>query len=66
MTEPTHTDRSANRPSHVAFTVRDVGTESFWDRVGVAWASRDGKGYTVQLSAVPLDGKIVLRPNDTK
>ena len=49
------------RPSLIAYTVRDGKGDqnSFWDRVGVAWQNRDG-GYTVQLHAIPLDGRIVL------
>ena len=48
------------RPSLIAWQVRDGnGDQSYWDRIGVAWANRDG-GFTVQLHAIPLDGRIVL------
>jgi hypothetical protein len=57
-----------NKPSHVAYTVRDgKGTDKgFWTRMGVAWTSRDGKGLVIQLNAQPLDGKIILRVPDPK
>lgn len=55
-----------NKPSHVAYQVRDGKSDSFWTRIGVAWPSRDGKGFVLQLNAVPLDGKIVLRVPDPK
>ena len=49
------------RPSLVAYTVRDGKGDqnSYWDRIGVAWSNRDG-GFTVQLHAIPLAGRIVL------
>jgi hypothetical protein len=48
------------KPSLIAYHVRDgKDDQSFWDRIGVAWSNRDG-GFTVQLHAVPLDGRIVL------
>jgi hypothetical protein len=59
-----HTNEATNpkAPSHVAYQVRDrEGSKSFWTRIGAAWAHADGKGFTVQLEAVPLDGRISLR-----
>jgi hypothetical protein len=47
-------------PSLIAYQVRDgKDGKNFWERVGVAWSNRDG-GFTVQLHAIPLDGRIVL------
>lgn len=49
-------------PSHVAYQVRDrEGQKGFWTRIGTAWAHADGKGFNIQLEALPLDGRIVLR-----
>ena len=57
-----------NKPSHVAYQVRDGkgGDKGFWTRIGVAWTSRDEKGFVIQLNAIPLDGKIVLRIAEPK
>lgn len=30
-------------------------------RIGAAWAHSDGKGFSLQLFAHPLDGRLVLR-----
>ncbi len=61
--EQTTKPAGSNSPSHIAYQVRDIaGGKGFWTRVGSAWASKDGKGFTLQLEAVPLDGRIVLRP----
>ena len=34
---------------------------SSWTRVGVAFPHDDGKGFQVQLKALPVDGKLVIR-----
>jgi len=55
-----------NKPSHIAYQVRDGKDKGFWTRIGVAWTSRDEKGFVIQLNAIPLDGKIILRLPDPK
>ena len=52
---------SGNRPTHIAYQVRDSGDDGFWTRIGAAWPHKDGKGFSLQLDAVPLDGRIALR-----
>ena len=60
----TKTDQQtvSKAPSHVAYQVRDrEGSKGFWTRIGSAWPHAYGKGFTVQVDAVPLDGRITLR-----
>jgi hypothetical protein len=55
---------SRERPSHECFVVeeREEGRKAYWMRVGSAWPHKDGKGFNVQLSALPANGgRIVLR-----
>jgi hypothetical protein len=55
-------DAASKAPSHIAYQVRDrEGKKSFWTRIGSAWQHADGKGFNVQLEAVPLDGRVTLR-----
>ena len=53
-----------------AFTVREYEVngdkKSDWTKVGVAWPHLDGKGYRLVLTAVPLDGIVVLRQHEPK
>ena len=35
--------------------------DAFWTRVGSAWQHKDGKGFNVVLSALPVNGRLVLR-----
>jgi len=44
-----------------------AGTEkSNWTRVGVAFAHKDGNGLNVELRAVPVSGKLVIRRHEPK
>ena len=50
-------------PSHICYHVRD-GKEKgrgFWTKIGAAWQCYDGKGLSLQLEVVPLDGRIQVR-----
>ena len=33
-----------------------------WTKVGVAFPHKEGAGYNIQLSSLPLDGKLVVLP----
>ena len=54
---------NANQPAYRAYTVIKREAQSdFWAPIGVAFSHHDGLGLNVLLSALPIDGKIVLRP----
>jgi hypothetical protein len=70
-------DMSTNAPSINANDRYDVlvvenyedGTgaeKSNWTRVGVAFPHKDGNGLNVELRAVPVSGKLVIRRHNTK
>lgn len=62
MSNSTKPDNAPKSPSHVAYQVRDrEGHKGFWTRIGSVWPHADGKGFNIQLDAVPLDGRITLR-----
>lgn len=52
------------QPSYRAYTVikRGEGQDDFWLAIGAAFQHQDGDGFNVVLQALPIDGKIVLRP----
>jgi hypothetical protein len=44
-----------------------AGTEkSNWTRVGVAFPHKDGNGLNVELRAIPVSGKLVIRRHEAK
>lgn len=53
---------TSKAPSFEAFQVKDGKSgESYFTRVGAAFAHKDGQGHTIALDAIPVDGRIVLR-----
>ncbi len=52
---------NSNAPTHIAYQVRENSQKGYWTRIGAAWANKDGKGFSIQLECVPLDGRINLR-----
>ena len=51
----------SKQPTHIAYHVRQAGEQSYWDRIGVAWAHGDGKGFNIELASMPVDGQVTLR-----
>ena len=51
----------ARRPSHTVYVVEGEGQNAFWTKVGAAWAHDDEEGFNVQLTALPVNGRLVLR-----
>ena len=48
-------------PTHRLYIVKGDDQNARWTAIGAAWANRDGQGYTIQLDALPTDGRIVMR-----
>jgi len=54
-----------NRPSHNVYIVEGEGKKAFWTKIGAAWAHEDGYGLTINLTCLPLNGRLVVRqPNE--
>lgn len=61
-TKTTTPTSGGNRPTHIAYWVRDrEDKKAVWTRCGAAWAHADGKGFNIALDLQPLDGRISLR-----
>jgi hypothetical protein len=59
---------TSNKPSHriYAVTKRASIDKNDWTEVGAAWAHKDGKGFSLKLEYLPLNGaELSLRvPSD--
>lgn len=55
------TQTSNKRPSHEVFVVEGEGDKAKWIRVGAAWRHDDGEGFSINLSALPINGRLVVR-----
>lgn len=56
-----NTQAETKAPALVAWHVNGQDKKAFWTRIGAAWDHKDGKGLTLQLDMVPINGRIVLR-----
>jgi hypothetical protein len=45
-----------------AYAVNERNGETYWTPIGAAFAHKNGDGYSIMLSALPVNGRIVLRP----
>ena len=52
----------AEQPLFRAFTIIQRDDKPFWLNIGVAFMHKDDQGLNIILQALPLDGKLVLRP----
>jgi hypothetical protein len=59
------TSTPRNAPVHIAWIIPDR-EEAPWIRAGATWRHQDGKGLTLQLDAMPITGRIVLRDYEPK
>jgi hypothetical protein len=52
----------SNKPTLYAYAVKDRGRnrQAIWTRIGAAWPHEKGKGFTIELEALPVDGRLVL------
>ncbi|MCP3463576.1 hypothetical protein [Bradyrhizobium sp. CCGUVB23] len=60
---------SNRQPTFIAFSVKErEGKPTIWTKIGAAFPHDKGAGFTIQLDALPVGDRIVLRepPKDDK
>ena len=51
------TTTHSNKPSHRIFAVtKRAGDKNDWTEIGAAWPHKDGKGFSLKLEFLPLNG----------
>jgi hypothetical protein len=43
---------------------RDGKTQKRWTKIGVAFPHKEGVGFSIELHAFPVDGRLVVLPPD--
>lgn len=43
------------------YVVEGEGESAFWTEIGAAFAQEDGEGFNILLTAMPLNGPMVVR-----
>jgi hypothetical protein len=64
--EDNMTDTNQSRPAFRLYSVTGEGEAARWTDIGAAWPTRDGKGFNLSLTALPINGRIVMRGVDAK
>jgi hypothetical protein len=49
------------KPTHRLYQVTGDGKAAFWHEIGAAWPNKDGHGFSINYSSIPLSGRIVMR-----
>jgi hypothetical protein len=49
-----------------SYEAADGSTKINWIRVGVAFPHSDGQGYQIELKALPVGGKLVMKLHEPK
>lgn len=52
--------KQSSRP-YAVYVVEGEGEAAYWTRIGSAWPHQSGDGFNVQLNALPLNGRLVVR-----
>ena len=53
---------SNKKPTLIAYSIRErEGQKAIWTRIGAAWPHGKGTGLSIQLDALPIGDRIVLR-----
>jgi hypothetical protein len=61
---------AATAPTYLnVFTVEEFEsngkTQKKWTRIGAAFPHKEGLGFSIELKAFPIDGRLVVLPPDT-
>ncbi len=50
------------KPTLIAYTVknRGKGQSAIWTKIGAAWPHQGKPGFSIELEAFPVDGRLVL------
>ncbi|MGX5844153.1 hypothetical protein ACWGTI_25880 [Mesorhizobium sp. ArgA1] len=54
-------ETTTKRPTHTVFVVEGEGDKTTWTEIGALWSHDDRKGFNLNLKAMPLSGRLVIR-----
>lgn len=60
------TQTTSKRPVYTAYVVEGDGNKATWTEIGALWAHDDGKGFNLNLKALPTSGRVVIRRREEK
>ncbi|MCJ9668548.1 MULTISPECIES: hypothetical protein [unclassified Neorhizobium] len=51
----------SSKPDYAVYTVEGAGDKAQWTKIGAAWSHKDHEGLNITLTALPLNGRLVIR-----
>jgi hypothetical protein len=68
-TRPVQQPLAPSATTHLnVFTVEEYESDGKsgkrWTKIGAAFPHKEGPGFSIELSAIPLDGRLVVLPPD--
>ena len=51
---------TVKKPAFIAYSVTGKEPQAYWTNIGSAWSHKNGEGFSIELTALPLNGRIVL------
>ena len=48
--------QTPTKPSHRVYALQKGAEKSRWTEIGALWPHKDGKGFSMKLSNLPIDG----------
>ena len=61
QTKTQNTTDKNKAPAYIAWNVTGSDDKTFWQKIGACWPHQDGKGLSLQLEVLPINGRVVLR-----
>jgi hypothetical protein len=55
------TTPTVSKPTHRLYRVEGDGKSARWTEIGAAWPNKDGQGFSISCTVVPLGGRIIMR-----
>lgn len=49
------------KPTHRLYLITGTEGRPIWTAIGAAWPNRDGLGFNLNCTAIPTNGRIVMR-----
>ncbi|KCZ97770.1 hypothetical protein HPO_12985 [Hyphomonas polymorpha PS728] len=59
--QPKQQQPQGRKPTHRLYRVVGDGKLATWTPIGAAWPNKDGMGFSIQLDAIPREGRVMLR-----
>ena len=57
----TNGQATGKKPTHRLYIVTGEGDKAVWRPIGAGWSHGDGKGMNLNVDALPLHGRLVMR-----